>query len=195
MLSKWKNATMSNVKLGWMVCLILVSALAACSSKPEETGEPFTGQLIPPIATLKPPSGTRTPEMQTITNLADAPAQVHFTLLVPDVSTLPAGMKFEYVKILAANQRQAVNLEYEGPDDQAVNIQEIDLDGPLGKPDGAYETVQLRGTQAYLVTEPDGKTLALAWEENGRAISVSGIQDRQSLLAIANGLAPYEKSQ
>jgi hypothetical protein len=179
----------------WMVCLTLVSVLVACSSKQEETGEPFSGQLIPPIATLKPPSGTLTPEMQTVNTLDQAQAVVHFTLLVPQASTLPGGMKFEDAKILAANQRQAVNLEYEGLDDQAMNIQEIDLEGPLGQPSGAYETVQLRGTQAYLVTEADGKTLALAWEEDGRAISVSGILDRQSLLAIAKGLAPYAKGQ
>ena len=125
---------MRKMMLWWMVCLILISALAACSSKPEETGEPFSGQLIPPIATLKPPSGTLTPEMQTVTTLDKAQAQVHFTLLVPDAGTLPGGIKFEDAKILAANQRQAVNLEYEGPDDQAMNIQEIDLEGPLGCP-------------------------------------------------------------
>jgi hypothetical protein len=186
---------MRKLMLRWTMCLILVSALAACSSKQEETGEPFSGQLIPPIATLKPPSGTLTPEMQTVTTLDEAQAQVHFTLLVPEASTLTGGLKFEDAKILTANQRQAVNLEYEGPNDQAINIQEIDLEGPLGKPSGAYETVQLRGTQAYLVTEADGKTLAVAWEEGGRAISVSGILDRQSLLAIANGLAPYGKGQ
>lgn len=186
---------MRKMIFGWMVRLALISALAACSSKQEETGEPFSGQLIPPIATLKPPSGTLTPEMQTATTLDEAQAQVHFTLLVPQASTLPGGMKFEDVKILTANQRQAVNLEYEGPDDQAMNIQEIDLEGPLGQPSGAYETVQLRSTQAYLVTEADGKTQSLAWEEDGRAISVSGMLDRQSLLAIANGLAPYVKSQ
>jgi Domain of unknown function (DUF4367) len=186
---------MRKMKLWWMAFLILVSALAACSSKQEETGEPFSGQLIPPIATLKPPSGTLTPEMQTATTLDEAQAQVHFTLLVPEASTLPAGMKFEDAKILTANKRQAVNLEYEGQNDQAMNVQEIDLEGPLGQPGGAYETVQLRGTQAYLVTETDGKTLAIAWEENGRAISVGGNLDRQSLLAIANGLAPYAKSQ
>ena len=43
------------------------------------------------------------------------------------------------------------------------------------------------------MTEADGKTLAMAWEEDGQAISVSGILDRQSLLAIANGLAPYKE--
>ena len=185
---------MPKMKLRWMVCLLLVSALAACSSKPEETGEPFSGRLIPPIATLKPPSGTLTPEMQTVTTLDEAQAQVHFTLLVPEAGTLPGGFKFEDAKILAANQRQAVNLEYEGPNDVAMNIQEIDLEGPLGKPGGSYETVQIRSNQAYLVTEADGKTLAVAWEEDGQAISVSGILDRQSLLAVANGLAPYVKS-
>jgi hypothetical protein len=186
---------MHKMKLCWMVSLILVSVLAACSSQPEETGEPFSGQLIPPIATLKPPSGTLTPQMQTVTSLDEAQAQVHFTLLVPVVSTLPSGMKFEDAKILTANKRQAVNLEYEGQNDQALNIQEIDLEGPLGQPSGTYETVQLGGKQAYLVTEGDGKTLALAWEENGQAISVSGNLDRQSLVAIANGLAPYAKNQ
>lgn len=178
--------------LWWTVGLILLITTAGCGSKHEETGEPFSGQLMPPIATLKPPSGTLTPEMQTVTTLDAAQAQVHFTLLVPEASTLPAGMKFEDAKILAANQRQAVNLEYEGPNDQAMNIQEIDLEGPLGQPSGAYETVQLRGTQAYLVTEADGKTMAIAWAENGQAISVSGMLDRQSLQAIANGLAPYK---
>jgi hypothetical protein len=186
---------MRKMMFRWMVGLALVSTLAACSNKQEETGEPFGGQLIPPIATLKPPSGTLTPEMQTAATLDEAQAQVHFPLLVPEASTLPGGLKFEDAKILTANQRQAVNLEYEGPDDQAMNIQEIDLEGPLGKPSGAYETVQLRGTQAYLVTEADGKTLALAWEEEGRAISVSGGPDRQSLLAIADGLAPYKMGQ
>ena len=186
---------MRKMKLCWMVFLILVSVLAACSSQQEETGEPFSGQLIPPIATLKPPSGTLTPQMQMVASLDEAQAQVHFTLLVPDASTLPAGMKFEDAKILTANKRQAVNLEYEGQNDQALNIQEIDLEGPLGQPNGAYETVQLGGKQAYLVTEGDGKTLALAWEVNGQAISVSGSLDRQSLVAIANGLAPYAKNQ
>jgi hypothetical protein len=186
---------MFKMKLWWMVCLILVNALAACGAKREETGEPFSGQLIPPIATLKPPSGTLTPEMHTAMSLGEAQVQLHFTLLVPETSTLPAGLKFEDAKILAANQRQAVNLEYEGPDDQGLDIQEIDLEGPLGQPDGLYETVQLRGRQAYLMTEANGKTLAVAWEEDGRAISVSGILDRQSLLAIANGLAPYGKRQ
>jgi hypothetical protein len=186
---------MRKIMLWWTMCLILFTAMAGCSSKLEETGEPFSGQLIPPIATLKPPSGTLTPDMQMVTTLDAAQAQVHFTLLVPEAGTLPAGMKFEDAKILAANQREAVNLEYEGQDDQAMNIQEIDLQGPLGQPSGAYETVQLRGTQAYLVTEADGKTLAIAWAEDGHAISVSGILDRQSLLAIASGLTPYKKSQ
>jgi hypothetical protein len=186
---------MRKIMLWWTVCLILFAAMAGCGSKQEETGEPFSGQLIPPIATLKPPSGTLTPDMQTVTTLDAAQAQVHFTLLVPEASTLPAGMKFEDAKILAANQRQAVNLEYEGPNDLAMNIEEIDLEGPLGLPSGSYETVQLRSTQGYLVTEADGKTLAIAWAEGGQAISVSGTLDRQSLLAIANGLAPYKKVQ
>jgi hypothetical protein len=186
-----ESPSMRKLKFWWIVSLILVSALAACSSKQEETSETFTGQLIPPIATLKPPSGTLTPDMQTVTNLDEAQAQVHFTLLVPAASTLPAGMKFEDAKILTANQRQAVNLEYEGQNDQAMNIQEIDLEGPFGQPEGSFETVQLRGTRGYLVTEADGKTLALAWAEDGRALSVSGSLDHQSLLAIANGLASY----
>jgi hypothetical protein len=186
---------MSEKKFWWTASIILVIALAACSAPPEETGEPFNGQIIPPIATLNPPSGTLTPEMHTATSLDEAQAQAHFTLLVPEASTLPVGFKFEDAKILAAGERQAVNLEYEGPDDQALNIQEIDLEGPLGQPGGAYETVQLRSTQAYLVTEMDGKTLALAWEEDGRAISVSSALDRQGLLAIARGLAPYAKGQ
>ena len=145
--------------------------------------------------------GTVVPRPATLDSPEEAQELVSFPVLVPDPDTLPAGLELEGIgwqphpekdtELVALSYRDA---EYE----MDLYIQQIALgEKGMGAPRQPHEEVSVRGTTGYLLSSEHAEgqgPVALAWEENGQAVTVSasGLTLEQTL-RIAAGLKPVGK--
>ncbi len=192
------------MKRGVFRSFVLVTALvllAACGNPvtPSPGAEPQ--RTVPPTTTIELPSGTVIGGAAMFDSPEEAQELVSFPVLVPDGETLPAGLALEEVgwQPYPEKDTELVALRYRDAEYKMdLHIQQIALgEKGLGAPRQPHEEVTVRGTTGYLLSSEHAEgqgPVALTWEENGQAVTVSasGLSLEQTL-RIVESMSPVGK--
>jgi hypothetical protein len=188
-------------KRGLFRALVLVSALlllAACGQPmtPSPGAEPE--RTLPPTVGIELSPGTVVSRPTTLDSPEEAQELVSFPVLVPDPGSLPAGLALEAVgwQPYPEKDTELVALSYQDAENTTdLHIQQIALgEKGMGAPRQPHEEIPVRDTTGYALSSAHAEgqgPVALAWEENGQAVTVSasGLTLEQTL-RIVEGMEP-----
>jgi len=188
-------------KRGLLRSLVLVATLlllTACGRPSAPSPEAAPERTLPPTVGIELSPGTVVSRPATLDSPEEAQELVSFPVLVPDPETLPGGLELEGIgwqphpekdtELVALSYRDAENT-------MDLHIQQIALgEKGMGAPRQPHEEVPVRGTTGYLLSSEHAEgqgPVALAWEENGQAVTVSasGLTLEQTL-RIVEGMEP-----
>ncbi len=184
--------------------LVLVDALlflAACGRPSAPSPRTRPQRTLPPTEAVEVSPGTVVSRPATLDSPEEAQELVSFPVLVPDPGSLPVGLAPEGVGWQPHPEKdtELVVLQYRDAEyEMDLHIQQIDLGGRRTAPlDQPHEKIDIRGTIGYLLSSEHAKArgpVALAWEENGQAVTVStsGLSVQQTL-RIVESMSPVDK--
>jgi hypothetical protein len=129
----------------------------------------------------------------TLDSPEEAQELVSFPVLMPDPEMLPAGLELERVEWQPYPEKglEMVALRYRDAGNAVdLDIQQMDLGGRRTAPPGQpHEKIDIHGMTGYLLSfeHAEGQgPVALAWAENGQAVTVSasGLTLEQTLRIV-----------
>ncbi len=177
----------------WLPIFLLLCSMTACARR---SAPPTVSP--PPTTTIVLPSGTVTPGPAMLDSPQEAQELVSFPVLVPDAETLPAGLELTRVEWQPDPESgmKIVMLRHQSSGmEKDLHIQQLALSGKrMAPPRQPHEKIKVRGTTGYLLSFENAEvqeSVALAWEEDGQAVTVSasGLTLEQTL-RIVEGMEP-----